>query len=131
MKVMVKPSKLISRTTFKERAVRKLSPRMLETMALVRKSPAWAKYLRLLSMPAKLHVSVNLSEIDKITSVGDTILVPGKVLSNGEITRRVRICSFGISQSAREKLKKTKSEWVTIAQEIKANSRAEGLKIVR
>jgi large subunit ribosomal protein L18e len=130
MENMAKPSKQISRTFFKERAVRKLSPGMQETMALVRKTVGWAKYSRMLSMPAKLHVSVNLSEIDKITSVGDTVLVPGRVLSNGEITRRIRICSFGISASAREKLKKTKSEWVTIAQEIKANPKAEGLKIV-
>ncbi|MCU0642044.1 MAG: 50S ribosomal protein L18e [archaeon] len=126
---MAKPSRQMSRTRFKVRAERKLSPGMQEIMMLLRKNHAWAKHLKMLSMPAKMHVSVNLSEIDKMASVGDTVLVPGKVLSLGEIAKKVRICSFGISKSAREKLKKTKSQWVTIAEEIKANPKAEGIKI--
>ena len=70
-------------------------------------------------------------EIDKQTSMGDTVLVPGKVLSLGEITKKIRVCSFGISQEALEKLKKTRSEWVNILDEIKRNPKAEALKIIK
>ena len=58
-------------------------------------------------------------------------MIVGKVLSIGEITKKIKICSFGISNEALEKLKKTKSEWISIADEIKKNPKAEGIKIIR
>lgn len=121
----------ISKTKLKIRAHRKTNPRMMTLSYLAMKSPNWNKFAKLLSESTKKHSSVNLGDIDKQTSLGDSVLVPGKVLSLGEITKKVKICSFGISKEAHEKLSKTRSEWINILDEIKKNPKAEGLKIIK
>lgn len=72
-----------------------------------------------------------MDDIDKQTSMGDIVLVPGRVLAMGEITKKIRICSFGISKEALERLNKTRSQWVSILDEIKKNPKAEGIKIIK
>ena len=127
----MKKIKLMSKTTLKVRMHRKTNPMLATAIKLAVKSPSWIKLAKLLSQSTRKHSSVNLAEIDKQTSLGDSVLVPGKVLSIGEITKKIRICSLGISQEALEKLKKTRSEWISILEEIKIKSKAEGLKIIK
>ncbi|HLF53803.1 MAG TPA: 50S ribosomal protein L18e [Candidatus Nanoarchaeia archaeon] len=122
---------VLSNTSLKSRIKKKTDPRLATAIFLAIKNPAWLKFAKILSQSTKKHSSVNLEEIDKQTSLGDTVLVPGKVLSVGDITKKIRICSFGISKEALERLTKTKSEWVSILDEIKKNPKAEGLKIIR
>lgn len=122
---------LISRTRLKRRIRAKTNPETASAIALALKNPAWNKFAKLLSQSTREQSSVNLGEIDAKTSMGDTILVPGRVLAVGEVTKKLRICSFGISKEARENLKKTRSEWIHIADEIKRNPKAEGLKVIR
>ena len=124
-------NRIISKTKLKERIHRKTNPNLAAAISSVSKNPAWMKLAKLISMSTKKHASINLSDIDKQASIGDTILIVGKVLSVGEITKKIKICSFGISNEALEKLKKTKSEWISIADEIKKNPKAEGIKIIR
>jgi large subunit ribosomal protein L18e len=129
---MNKPKKAsISKTSLKQRIHRKTNPQLAATIFLVSKNPAWFKFAKLFSESTRKHSSVNLGQIDAQTSMGDTIIVPGRVLGVGEITKKVRICSFGISKEARENLKKTRSEWIHVLDEIKKNPKAEGLKVIK
>lgn len=122
---------VLSNTSLKSRVKKKTNPRLAAALFLAVKNPAWLKFAKILSQSTRKHSSVNLEEIDKQTSLGDTVLIPGKVLSVGDITKKIRICSFGISKEALERLTKTKSEWVSILDEIKKNPKAEGLKIIK
>lgn len=74
---------------------------------------------------------MNLKDIEKVTTEGDTVVVPGKVLGSGNVNKKVRICALNFSESAKEKLKESKGEIVTIIEEIKKNPKAEGIKILR
>jgi len=121
----------MSRTKLKTRLHKKTNPSLAAAIFLALKTPAWNKYAKILSQSTQKQSSVNLEVIDKQTSIGDTVLVPGRVLSMGEITKKIRICSFGISKEALERLAKTRSEWVNILDEIKKNPKAEGLKIIK
>ena len=67
----------------------------------------------------------------KETEEGDTVVVPGKVLSNGEINKKIRIVALSFSKEAEEKLGKKKCEVVSILEEIKVNPKAEGIKILK
>jgi len=128
---MIKYVLTLSKTKLKERARRKTSPLFVETIKALLKNPAWTKLAKSLSIATRKHLSINLEEIDEQVKEGDTVLVPGKVLSQGELTKKIRLCSFGISKGAKEKLKKTKSQYVTILEEIKSNPKAEGLKVIK
>lgn len=122
---------MISKTKIKARTRRKTNPILVETTHLALKNEAWTDIAKTLSSPTRSQPLMNLFEIDKQTSAGDTIVVSGKVLSKGDLTKKIKICSFSISEKAEAKLKDTKSEYVTILEEIKKNPKAEGVKFLK
>lgn len=121
----------LSKTKIKKQLKRKTNPSIIETIRVANKNKPWFHLAKILSNSSRKYSSINLSDIEKQTTAGDTVVIPGKVLSLGDITKKVRICSLGISSSAKEKLKKTKSESVSIFQEIKTNPKAQGIKVIK
>jgi len=68
-----------------------------------------------LSTSASQRSEVNLSLIEKHTKDGDTIIVPGKVLSTGILTRKkLTIVGFKASESAIKKITAAGSSFVEI-----------------
>ncbi len=65
----------------------------------------WRKANRLVDVPTRKRIEVNLSKIDENTKEGDNVLVPGKVLSSGSIKHRVNIAAIEFSQQALRGLK--------------------------
>ncbi len=64
----------------------------------------WKRVYRLVEVPARRRVVVNLTRIDTNTKDGDNVIIPGKVLSSGEITHKVKIAAMEYSDSARKSL---------------------------
>lgn len=121
----------ISKTKIKSNLQRKTNPSVIEAVNVAKKQAAWLPVAKILSGPLQNYFTFNLSEIDKHAKEGDTIVILGKVLGSGDLSKKVRICALSISSSAKDKLKKTKSEFVTLADEIKKNPKAEGIKLLR
>jgi large subunit ribosomal protein L18e len=128
---MLNKKLMLSKTRIKSRIGNKTNPELIETIRLGMKNPAWIKLAQFLSNTSRDHSSVNLSRIDKIATPGDTIVVAGKVLSQGTLTKKVKICALSISNSAKDKLKDSKSEFTSIVNEIKKNPKGEGIKLIR
>ena len=122
---------MISKTKIGKRIGVKKDFEIVETILLAKKNESWNKLAQLISGSRRKYLSVNLKEIDKKSSEGDTVVVAGKVLGVGGLTKKVKICAIGFSKSAKEKLKDTKTEMVMIADEIKKNPKAEGIKFLR
>jgi large subunit ribosomal protein L18e len=122
---------MISKTKIKGRIKRKGNPEIVETVIAANKKEKWSAIAQLISGSSKKYSSINLNEIEKQTSAGDTVVVPGKVLGAGNVSKKVRVCAVNFSECAREKLKDNKGEIVTILEEIKKNPNAEGVKIIR
>tara|TARA_Y100000310_G_scaffold284177_1_gene306803 strand:- start:13070 stop:13438 length:369 start_codon:yes stop_codon:yes gene_type:complete len=122
---------MISKTKLKVRLKRKTNPELEETIALALKNPEWISISKILSGSTRAQSKINLGDIESQTKVGDTVLVPGKVLSLGEITKKIRIAALGISAQAKEKLSKTKSEFISIKSEIQKNPKAQGVTLIR
>ena len=74
---------------------------------------------------------MNLNEIDKEVKEGEIVVIPGKVLSQGEINKKIKIAAIGFSEKAKEKLLKSKSEVILIVDEIKKNPKCKGVKILK
>jgi ribosomal protein L18E len=121
----------ISKTKLKSRLRKKTNPILVETLNAAIRNPKWGEVAKLLSAPTRKQPSRNLFEIDKETKAGDTVILVGKVLSKGELTKKIRICALAISEKAKEKLKATKSEAISIMEEIAKNPKAEGIKVLR
>ena len=122
---------MLSKNKIKTRSRKKTNPEIVSTIKVASKNVNWMPIAKILSGPTRLLISLNLNQIDKNSSIGDTLIVPGKVLSQGDLTKKIKICALSISKQAQEKLKNTKSEFIKIIDEIKKNSKAEGIKILK
>ena len=64
----------------------------------------WKRIAKDLERPTRIRRKVNIYKIDKYTRDGETALVPGKVLSMGELTKKIIVAAYQFSESAEEKI---------------------------
>jgi len=98
---------------------------------LAKKNPKWLEIASILSKPARKQRAFNLDLIEKQSETGDIMAVPGKVLSLGEVNKKIRIAAINYSEKAKEKLIKSGCEIKELKQEIKDNKDAKAVKIVK
>ncbi len=120
-----------SKTKISKQAERKTNPELVETILVSKKNPAWLEVASLITMPRRKRKSINLSELDKAVDKEKIVVVPGKVLSEGEFTKKVKIVALNFSESAKEKLLNAKCEVSSIIDEIKSNPSAKDIKILK
>jgi large subunit ribosomal protein L18e len=109
---------------------KKTNSELVETIIAAKKNKAWNSIAGILSGPRRKRININLKEIDKEAKEGETIIVPGKVLSDGELKKKIKIAAFSFSEKAMEKLLKSKTEVLSILDEIKKNPGAKGTKVI-
>ena len=120
-----------SKTKIEKQSWKKGNPMLVETIRAAKKtgSEFWLRVAGILSGPRRNKIAVNLNEIEAATAEGDSIVVPGKVLSQGEISKKIAIIALNFSEKSKEKLLKTKSHTIGILEEIKKNPQAKGIRI--
>lgn len=84
----------------------------------------------ILSSPRRKKREINIDSLNKENG-SETIVFPGKVLSMGEIDKKLKISALHFSEKAKEKLNKAGCQVSYIADEIKKNPDAKGVKILR
>ena len=80
--------------------------------------------------PSNNRPEVNLSRINRNTKDGDTIVVPGKILSSGILEKKLTIACFKSSLKAEEKIKESGSNILTIKELIEKNPKGSNVKII-
>ncbi|MEA3414180.1 MAG: uL15 family ribosomal protein [Nanoarchaeota archaeon] len=117
-----------SKSKIEKQIVKKTNPVLVETIILAKKNPKWLEIAHILTGSRKKRKNFNLTEIEK--TEGELIAIPGKVLSNGEISKKKKVIALNFSSKAREKLKKAGCDVVLLADEIKKNKEAKGVVIL-
>jgi len=110
-----------SRTLIDKQLQRKTNPKLVETIMKAKKNGLWVEVAGMLSCPARRMTNANLDEIDKKAKDGEVVVVAGKVLGTGNLTKRVKLIAFAFSKSAEDKLKKAKIDYSMIKDEIDKN----------
>lgn len=100
----------------------------LEKLAKKENAKIWKRVASELQKPARSKKPVNILKINKCTKEGETALVIGKVLSEGELTKKINIASFNFSTLAKEKLGKSA---ITIEELIKKNPKGNKVRIIK
>ena len=120
-----------TKTKISKQEKRKTNPELVETIRKARKNEKWLEVAGILSSSRKKRAEINLDKINKESKEKDIIVIPGKVLSQGEINKKIKVVALGFSESAKEKLLNSKCEIVSILEEIKKNPEAKGIKILK
>ncbi len=119
-----------SNTKIEKQLKRKTNQELVKTIIAAKKSKGWKKIAEILSGSRKKRKNANLEKINKEAKEGEKIIILGKVLSNGELTKKVKIIALDFSDKAKEKILKIKGDASTILDEIKKNPEAKEIRIL-
>ncbi|MDH3677560.1 MAG: 50S ribosomal protein L18e [Nitrosopumilus sp.] len=67
-------------------------------------APIWAKLAEYALKPSVARRDLNLYRIGQLTKDNDVVVFPGKVLGTGNLSHKITLCSFSISESAATKI---------------------------
>jgi large subunit ribosomal protein L18e len=103
----------------------------LERAGKKQEAPIWLKASQVLSNPGSTKVAVNLGRISRISSDGQAVFVPGKVLGTGLIDKKLTVGAFAFSSSARSKIEASGGSALSVEQFLKKFPKGSGVKLVQ
>ncbi len=113
----------MKKTSIKSLKSRKDNPVLLsliETLAKDKK-PIWKRVVQELSRPRRQKVQVNLSKLEQYGNDGGTVLVPGKVLGSGSLSKKMTVAAFSFSETAKRIIADAGGKATTIESLYKSN----------
>ncbi|MCS7097124.1 MAG: 50S ribosomal protein L18e [Candidatus Methanomethylicia archaeon] len=102
----------------------------LKKKSIENNAKIWRDIANKLSAPRRMRIAVNVGKINRCTSKGDVVIVPGKVLGAGEIDHPVTVAAFSFSKSAYEKITKANGKCISIIDLVNLNPKGSGIKII-
>ena len=96
----------------------------------VKDSRFWRRIVKDLKKPSRQRRIVNLYKINKCVKEGETIIVPGKVLSVGDLNKKVDIAALNFSSGAKEKITQANGKAMTIKELLQINPEGKKVRIL-
>ena len=119
-----------SKNLIEKQTRKKTNKSLIDMIIFLKKNGKWKKVAEKLSGPKRKEKIINLSDLNKITKDGEKVLFIGKVLSKGEINKKIIIIGLDFSSKAKEKLLKSGCKFLKIYDEALKNPKMEGIKII-
>jgi large subunit ribosomal protein L18e len=101
----------------------------LKKLSKNQKINLWKKIADDLERPTRIRREVNLYKINKYTKKDEIALVPGKILSLGDIDKKLTIAAYKFSKQAKDKINKI-GRAITIKELIKENPKGKKIRII-
>lgn len=108
------------------------NPILIETIRTLEEAEAsfWNDVAENLGKVNRRRPEVNISDIERNTEEGDTVVVPGKVLGSGRLSKNVNVAAFKASSSAKSHINEN-GEFMFIQDLFNDNPEAEDLKVIK
>ena len=106
---------------------------MIETIrnkGFENKSKLWVAVAEDLNRVRRKRYEVNLNRLEKYPKAREKIVVPGVVLGNGEVKKRLEVAALKFSGKAKEKIEKAGGKCLTIEEMFKENPKGKGIRIM-
>ncbi len=95
-----------------------------------RESPFWKRMVKDLEKPSRQRRVVNLYKINQYAQDGEMVVVPGKVLSVGELTKKVDVAAMNFSADAKKKIQEAKGKTWSIKELLLHNPQGKKVRIL-
>ena len=92
--------------------------------------PIWRKVAYELAKSRRARIEVNLRKLDTYVKNGETILVPGKVLGSGQISKKATVAAFAFSGSAKQLITQAGGKTITIEELLSNNPEGKNVLIL-
>jgi large subunit ribosomal protein L18e len=93
-------------------------------------SKFWKRIAKDLKKSTRQRRIVNVYKINKFAKDGETIIVPGKVLSVGDISKKVDVAALNFSIEAKKKIEDAKGKTLSISELLQKNPEGKGVRIL-
>jgi len=120
-----------SKAQIEKQLEKKTNPELVKTIIEAKKKKNWLEVAAALSGPRAKRMSMNLNKINEEAKDGEIVVIVGKVLSQGELNKKIKIVALGFSEMAKEKISKAKGDALTILEEIKKNPDAKNVRFLK
>jgi len=93
-------------------------------------APIWRDIARRLEKPSSRWAEVNLSHIERHAKKNETLIIPGKVLGAGALSKPVNLVAFNFSAAVPEKVSAAGGKTIHLGDYISKNPKGKGLRIM-
>ncbi|MBU0470660.1 MAG: 50S ribosomal protein L18e [Nanoarchaeota archaeon] len=93
-------------------------------------SKFWKRIMVDLRKPSRQRRTVNVYKINKYAKDGETVVVPGKVLNVGDLTKKVDVAALNFSSGAKEKILAAKGRTFSIKELLLNNPDGKNVRIL-
>jgi len=90
-------------------------------------APIWGKLAEYALKTSQARRDINLNRINQLTKENDTVVFPGKVLGTGNVSHKITLCSFSISNSAATKVLEKGGKLISYTDLITQNPTGKGV----
>ncbi len=120
-----------SKALIEKQLEKKTNPELVKTIIEAKKKKNWLEVAGVLSSPRAKRININLDKINEEAKDGETVIITGKVLSQGELDKKIKVVALSFSEKAKEKILKAKGETLTMIEEIKKNPEAKNVRFLK
>ncbi len=90
----------------------------------------WKRIIAEIARPTRQRREVNVYKLNKYSRDGETVLVPGKVLSVGELNKKVHVAAMSFSAPARQKIENAQGKALSIRELLKLHPDGKNVRII-
>lgn len=116
--------------------VRKENPELarviieLKKAAKAHQAPVWRAAAERLSRPRHQVFPLNVGHLERLAEPQETILVPGKLLAEGNLTKALTIGAISYSSEARSKVRAAGGRALSITDLVKSHPDGKGVRLL-
>lgn len=120
-----------SQTKINKQVQKKTDNSLKELVIAMKKKSHWKPVAEILAGPRRHWMNLNIQKVSDLAKNGETIVVPGKVLSLGELDKKITIIAVNFSKQAAYKIKKSGSEALTMHEGFNKHKEGKEIKIFK
>ena len=93
-------------------------------------APIWRTIARKLEKPSRIWAEVNVASLEKHAQAKESVIIAGKLLGTGILTKSVKVAAFSASEAAVQKVERAGGSFVYIGELAKQNPKGSGIRIM-
>ncbi|WP_457591373.1 50S ribosomal protein L18e [Geoglobus sp.] len=90
----------------------------------------WKDIAERLAKPLRNYAEVNVGKLDRYAKEDELVVVPGKVLGGGEVTKAITVAAWRFSDSARRKIEAAGGRCVSLQDALRENPEGKKVRIM-
>ncbi len=102
----------------------------LRRAARAHSAPIWGAVADRLERPRHQTTPVNVGHLDRLVGSEETVVVPGKLLADGPLSKPVTVAAFSYSAEARAKVRAAGGTALTISELLQAKPDGAGVRLL-